>query len=549
MFKYNKYLIITLLGIQLFMSGCGEDNYKLGDLITPSNLEITYEVVGVDAQNPYGDGSGAVNFKATATDYITFNYLFGDGKDGKIKQDGKVTHVFSKNGVNTYNVTVLAVGTGGITTSKTIQVKVYSSFTDDEAVTFLTGGSSKTWYWAADQPGHTGLGPNFEDPGKTYAAWYNAAPYEKECMYGAEFVFTKTSDGMTFEQKAGPAFIPGTYAGKIGVGPDACYGKDIVPSIYGVKNVSFSPSSSIATEAGGYRGTTMSFSDGGFMCWYVGKSVYEIIQVTNNLLKVRVEEDATFAWYHTFTSVKPGSGEKLDVEYKNLVWSDEFNTAGSPSTTNWAYDIGTGNNGWGNGEVQYYTNRTDNVTVADGVLKITAKKENYQGSNYTSARIKTQGLYDLKYGRVDVKAKLPTGGGTWPAIWMLGSNITTTGWPACGEIDIMESAGNKPGIVQGAIHSPSSYGNTVNVKSKTVGDASSAFHVYSVNWSPKQITFLVDDVIFYTYNPEVKDGNTWPFDARMFLIFNVAMGGSLGGNIDSNFTQSSMEIDWVRVYQ
>ena len=547
--KNIKYLIIILVGFQLFFSGCEDHNYTLGDLVTPANLQVNYEVVGVDAENPYGDGSGEVKFTATADNYITFNFQFGDGKDGKIKQDGKVTHVFSKNGVNTYNVTVLAVGTGGITTSKTIQVEVYSSFTDDEAVLFLTGGSSKTWYWAADQPGHTGLGPNFEDPGKTYAAWYNAAPFEKECMYGAEFVFTKTSEGMTFEQTAGVAFIPGTYAGKIGVGPDACYGEDIVPSIYGVKNVSFSPSSSIATEAGGYRGTTMSFSDGGFMCWYVGTSTYEIIQVTNNLLKVRVEEDGTFAWYHTFTSVKPGSGEELDVTYTNLVWSDEFNTNGSPSATNWTYDLGTGNNGWGNGEVQYYTNRTDNVTVADGVLKITAKKENYQGSNYTSARVKTQGLYDFRYGRVDVKAKLPTGGGTWPAIWMLGSNITTAGWPACGEIDIMESAGNKPGVVQGAIHTPSSYGNTVNVKSKPLSDASSAFHVYSVNWSPKQITFLVDNEIFYTYNPEVKDGNTWPFDARMFLIFNVAMGGSLGGTIDPNFTQSSMEIDWVRVYQ
>ena len=549
MLKYNKYLIIILVGFQLFFSGCGEDNYKLGDLITPTNLDITYEVVGVDAENPYGDGSGAVNFSATATDYITFNFQFGDGKDGKIKQDGKVTHVFSKNGVNTYNVTVLAVGTGGITTSKTIQVEVFSSFTDDEALLFLTGGSSKTWYWAADQPGHTGLGPNFEDPGKTYAAWYNAAPFEKECMYGAEFVFTKTSDGMTFEQTAGVAFIPGTYAGKIGVGPDACYGEDVVPSIYGVKNVSFSPSSSIATEAGGYRGTTMTFSNGGFMSWYVGKSVYEIIQVTNNLLKVRVEEDGTFAWHHTFTSIKPGSGEELDVEYNNLVWADEFDVSGSPSATNWAYDLGTGNNGWGNGEVQYYTNRTDNVTVADGILKITAKKENYEGSNYTSARIKSQGLYDFKYGRVDVKAKLPTGGGTWPAIWMLGSNITTAGWPACGEIDIMESAGNNPGVVSGAIHTPSSYGATVNIKNKPLSTASSEFHVYSVNWSAKQVTFLVDDEIFYTYNPEVKDGNTWPFDASMFLIFNVAMGGTFGGNIDSNFTQSSMEIDWVRVYQ
>ncbi len=301
----TKYIFVLLASAILTFTGCQNDTYELGTLVVPTNVDLTFQITGADAANPDGDGSGVVNFTASADNEITYNYLFGDGKDNKIAPDGTVTHVFSKNGVNTYNVTVIAIGTGGLSSSKTVQVKVFSSFTDDEALEFLTGGSSKTWYWAADQPGHTGLGPNFEDAGKAYAAWYAAAPFEKACMYDDVFVFTKTAGGLTFEQTAGTAFVPGTYAGKIGVGPDACYGQDVIPSLLGVKNVSFSPSSSIATVDGGYRGTSMSFSDGGFMGWYVGTNEYEIIQVTDNILKVRIQEDATFAWYHIFTTVKP----------------------------------------------------------------------------------------------------------------------------------------------------------------------------------------------------------------------------------------------------
>lgn len=304
-----KSYIIAIPAIILMLTGCLEDNYKLGELVTPSEVTLTYEIEGVDAENPYGDGSGIVKFTATAENEITFNYHFGDGKDNQIAPDGKVSHQFSKNGINTYNVTVLAVGTGGLTSGKTVQVEVYSSFTDDEALEFLTGGSSKTWYWAADQPGHTGLGPNYKDgTNHTYAAWYNAAPFEKAatCMYDSEFTFTKVNGGLTLEHKnpSNKAFIPGTYAGKIGVEGDVCHGVPVV-DISGVKNVSFSPSASIATVDGNYRGTTMSFSDGGFLGWYVGANSCEIIQVTNNILKVRVEEDGTFAWYHTFTTVKP----------------------------------------------------------------------------------------------------------------------------------------------------------------------------------------------------------------------------------------------------
>lgn len=542
--KYSQYILVIFLSTFLMLAGCDEENYELGKLKTPSNVALTYEIVGVDDANPFGDGSGMVNFVASADDEINFTYAFGDGTDKKVSADGIISHPFAKNGVNTYTVTVIAVGSGGLSSTKSVEVEVFSSFSDPEAEAFLTGGSSKTWYWAADQPGHTGLGPNFEDAGKAYAAWYSAAPFEKECMYDAEFVFTQTADGVTFEQIAGSAYIPGTYAGKIGVEGDLCYGEDVATTLYGVKNVSFAPANSIATVDGGYRGTSFSLTDGGFMCWYVGSSTYEIIQVTDNILTVRVEEDGTFAWYHTFTSVKPSESKEVDVEYTNLIWSDEFDVAGAPDATNWTYDLGAG--GWGNGEAQTYTSDAANVSVSDGTLKITAKAD---GGSYSSARLKTQGLREFTYGRVDVKAKLPVGGGTWPAIWMLGADFPTAGWPACGEIDIMEAIGNNPGHIQSALHTPSSSGATVNMESTTVEDASEAFHVYSVNWSEDEISFLIDDEVYYSYSPTEKTAATWPFDADQFLILNVAMGGTLGGVIDPAFVEASMEIDYVRVYQ
>jgi beta-glucanase (GH16 family) len=231
-----------------------------------------------------------------------------------------------------------------------------------------------------------------------------------------------------------------------------------------------------------------------------------------------------------------------------LIWSDEFDTNGSPSSDNWTYDIGNGEYGWGNNEEQYYTRR--NATVTEGVLQINAKRELYRGSKYTSSRLKTQGRFSFTYGRVEVRAKLPEGGGTWPAIWMLGENITSVGWPECGEIDIMEHKGNNPGVTSSAIHNNSGYGDTPYVYFlDKVNDVSSNFHTYGLNWTKDKIEFTVDDVVHYTYNPANKNANNWPFDKPQFIILNVAMGGSLGGNISDSFTSSSMEIDYVRVYK
>lgn len=227
---------------------------------------------------------------------------------------------------------------------------------------------------------------------------------------------------------------------------------------------------------------------------------------------------------------------------QDLLWSEEFDVDGPPNSTKWGYDLG--NNGWGNNEIQNYTNRPENAIVQNGVLKIKTIKENYGGSEYTSARLKSQGKFSFKFGRVDIRAKLPAGGGTWPALWMLGENITTVSWPACGEIDIMEHLGNEPNKIHGSLHSPSNYGGNSNSGTTTISNATTEFHIYSVDWSETYIRFYVDNVLYYSF---VNNSNT-PFNTNFFFILNNAMGG-WGGTVDPNFISSTFEIDYIRVYQ
>ena len=170
-------------------------------------------------------------------------------------------------------------------------------------------------------------------------------------------------------------------------------------------------------------------------------------------------------------------------------------------------------------------------------------------ADYTSGRITTQNIFNFTHGRVDARAKLPSGGGVWPAIWMLGSNFGTVGWPACGEIDIMEYVGNSPGKISSALHTPSSFGATVNFREKTIGNETTEFHLFSTIWTANSITFLLDDVEYYTYNPVNKNSETWPFNNDHFIILNLALGGTLGGTIDPNFESATFEIDYIRVYQ
>ncbi|MFP8490199.1 family 16 glycosylhydrolase [Gracilimonas sp. Q87] len=240
-----------------------------------------------------------------------------------------------------------------------------------------------------------------------------------------------------------------------------------------------------------------------------------------------------------------------------LIWSDEFSDNGTPNSNNWTYDIGHGEWGWGNNEEQYYTDDPENVRVENGNLIITALKEN---GEWTSARIKTKGLKEFKYVTVKARAKLPEGIGTWPAIWMLGSDIDTEGWPESGEIDIMEHVGKDPGIVHSSLHTPSSHGNTQNSDHITVPDYNSEFHVYELVWTPESMTFKVDGETFYIYSPSSKTAETWPFNNDFFIILNVAMGGNWGSDpqyetgdnrngIHPDLTEANMIVDYVRVYK
>ncbi len=261
-------------------------------------------------------------------------------------------------------------------------------------------------------------------------------------------------------------------------------------------------------------------------------------------------------------SLSCGGGATLrpppPASYK-LVWNDEFSGAdgASPDSSKWRYDIG--GNGWGNKELEYYTNRTQNAQIMGGNLVIIAQKETYTGSdgvtrNYTSARMKTQGLFSQAYGRFEARIKIPAGQGMWPAFWMLGNDITSNGWPKCGEVDIMENIGKEPGTVHGSLHGPSTTGPTSDATAPFVLPAgqnfADDFHLYAVEWEPGTIRFYVDSSLYSTFNSsQWPPGGTWVFDHPFFIILNVAVGGDWPGSPDNTtvFPQH-MLVDYLHVY-
>lgn len=236
---------------------------------------------------------------------------------------------------------------------------------------------------------------------------------------------------------------------------------------------------------------------------------------------------------------------------RKLVWSDEFNYKGLPDSTKWGYDVG--GDGWGNHELQYYTSKkTANARVENGSLVIEAKKETIGKNAYSSARLVTKGKYDFTYGHVDVRAKLPKGLGTWPAIWMLGS-ATPLKWPDDGEIDIMEHVGYNQGVIHASAHTRKYFHSIGTQKTATTSlpDCSEAFHVYSLDWDAESITMLIDNKAYFTFKNEHTGKEAWPFDKPFHLLLNIAVGGDWGGQkgVDENIFPQKMEIDYVRVYQ
>ena len=233
----------------------------------------------------------------------------------------------------------------------------------------------------------------------------------------------------------------------------------------------------------------------------------------------------------------------------SLVFADEFDTAGTPDPAKWGYELGYIRNN----EKQYYTSRSENARIEGGNLVIEGRKEAYQAYGYTSASINTRGRFEFLYGRVEVRAKLPTGVGTWPAIWMLGTNIGQVGWPACGEIDIMENVGFDPLRIHASVHT-AAYNHTIGTQKSanvTIANPSEDFHVYAMEWYADHIDVFVDGQKYFTFRNEGTGSRAWPFDKPHYLLINLAIGGGWGGQkgIDDLRFPHRYLVDYVRIYQ
>lgn len=247
-----------------------------------------------------------------------------------------------------------------------------------------------------------------------------------------------------------------------------------------------------------------------------------------------------FSWFASFGLQSQNMEEKL-------IWEENFE-GDSLSVENWNYENGDGCPeicGWGNHEREYY--RPENLTLKGGLLIITAEKV---GDRYFSARITTKDKFEFQYGTAEIRAKVPGGQGIWPAIWMLGDNIDKVGWPAAGEIDIMEFVGRQPDSIHTTLHTPATFGDNASTKVTHVPNLTDDFHVYKIHWNEKRIVFYVDDQKVYTYCPEMKNKQTYPFNHKFYFLLNMAIGGDFGGpEVDDSIFPRKFVIDYIKVYQ
>ncbi|MGB0451062.1 MAG: glycoside hydrolase family 16 protein [Flavobacteriaceae bacterium] len=549
MMKYKNF-VLAIVALCVTLISCQDDDTPFGAVLAPTNLVATAEVAG--------DLSGNVSVTPSADFALTYHVYFKPEADPVVISPGQsANYRYTETGEYTQEIVVIAYGRGGSASSISLSVDLnVILMIDAEILQNLAGapGQGKRWVWDSSSTGHFGVG----DPTVDFSNYFTAAPNQlNPCLYDDVLVFSydgmgdysyvlETSGATYINWAEIKRFFPNDTPGEFA---DEC--RDLGPF------VSFDTSFVVLDDP--TTGSPILTLENSFLSYWAGIPAYEITSLTADQLVVRGLQDpydppgAQLAWYHTFVP-EEGSGPVECAGFTGdtgsgnndvLVWADEFDTDGAPCSENWSFELGTGNNGWGNGEAQYYTDDPSNVVVSDGVLKITAKAESFQGSDYTSGRLKTNQNFDFTFGRVEARAKLPTGGGTWPAIWMLGSDYQTNTWPACGEMDIMEHVGNNQDEVFSSLHYPGNSGGNAISQSINVPGASEEFHVYGLEWTEDEIKFSVDGNVYHT----VANTQLLPFDSDFFIILNVAMGGSFGGNIDPSFESSSMEIDYIRVYQ
>lgn len=557
-FNINRQLFALVFIAIAALYACQDDDSKFGSIVAPTNLQVDYTIVNADAENEFGDGTGRVMFTATANNASNFKFVFGDNVTANVT-DGNVIHPYTRTGINTYTATVIASGTGGASTSTNIEVTVLSTFDDPITKGFLTGEDTKTWYVASGEPGHLGVGP----PDGSTPSFFEAGPNQlAQCFYDDVFTLGEApNDAISFShdntnpEGVGVSFVNAAFVSQLGGGgpDDQCLPLDVS----GEKLLNLGPANSTLAEDL-TTGTQFSITNDGFMGYFINTSTYEVLEIREDFLYVRALSGQAdpLAWYLKFTTNQDGTvgdggngddPNTLETEFENLVFQEEFDVDGPPDPSLWNFEIGNGAEqgipGWGNQELQYYTE--DNAIVEDGVLKITAKREPTNGFDFSSTRITTLDNFSYEYGRIEVRAKLPEGGGTWPAIWMLGENFPEVGWPETGEIDIMEHRGNEQNVIHGSLHLPGNFGGNAISETTTVEGVSQEFNNYTVEWSPERILFAVNDEVYHEYN----NTSGTPFNAPFFLILNIAMGGTFGGDVDPGFMESTMEIDYIRVYQ
>ncbi len=546
--KYT-YLFLTLISMVAISFGCQEDDTSFGPVIAPTNLVANIEVAT--------DQSGNVTVNPSADNAITFHVFFKEDLDPVVVGNGETAAFrYTDSGQYSQEIVVIAYGSGGASSSITELIDLDVILIIDQNVLLqLAGqvGEGKRWVWDSSNAGHFGVG----DPAVNFPNFFSAGANQLDpCLYDDVLEFKYDSEGnYTYSLETSNATFM-NWAEVKRFFPDATPQEfvDECRDLTGI--LSFETDFVVIEDA--ITGTSNLTVNNSTLSYWSGAFSYEIVELTDSKLIVRGLQDpfdppgAQLAWYHTFVpegAPAPICGaETGQVGNGNndiLVWAEEFDSSGAPCSDNWSYDLGTGSNGWGNNEKQYYTDSSSNVIVEGGVLKITAKAESFMGSNYTSTRLKSNLNFDFTYGKVETRAKLPTGGGTWPAIWLLGSDYLTNTWPGCGEIDLLEHIGNQQDVIFSTLHYPGNSGGNGVTESINVAGVSDEFHVYSVDWTPSEINFSVDGNVYHTFN---NNGNL-PFNNDFFLIVNVAMGGNFGGNIDPSFVASTLEVDYIRVYQ
>ncbi len=692
--------IFSMMSIIAVVVSCKNDDDIMLQGTFPENLVVD--------TNVSTDGSGVVEITPSANNAVTFIVSFEpDAANVVVGRGETATYKYTMTGQSSYDITVTAysIGGGNISSTITIDLEV-SPQIDPEVLQNLAGDGSKRWVWARTTGGHFGVGPTTGD----FPEFFSATPNSlNPCLYDDVLVFSFDDNGTltyTLDPGAdGQVFVNWTEVNRFF--PEASPEQFVDECRDISAQASFQSEFNVTDNVDGTR--TLSVGDSFLSYWAVISGEYQITELTENKLTVRglsqpFNGDDPLAWYSTFVPEGDTSGgDPLVSVFSNLVWSDEFDADGAPDPANWTYDLGNGDNGWGNGELQSYTDDASNVIVEEGNLKITARAEasngqgiyyfddlqlfdaggvsqgviqdfegaapaftdfggafsavianpdasgvntsttvaqttkpqgsetfaasffdvstaiaipanpqlrlktwspianavvrikledstngenfaevdatttvtgaweeltfdfsaagafNYDrvviffdfgnpgtaGAGFSSARIKTEGLQEFTYGRVAARAKLPAGGGTWPAIWMLGGDYLTNPWPAAGEMDIMEHVGNQQDIVFASTHDPNNFGGNARTGSTLVEGASDEFHLYEMEWTETEIKFAVDGIVYHT----VSNDGTLPFNKDFFFILNVAMGGNFGGTVDPSFTESTMEIDYIRMYQ